>query len=93
MSLWLFYQELLESRTMCSVLDEAVFDYGLCVAEDAHAQLVAVVTDDEIKGAIFSIPDDKAPGLDGYSSQFLKSAWNTVGPLLVEAVKEFFDTG
>lgn len=44
-------------------------------------------------GAVFSIPDDKAPGPDEYSAQFFKRAWNTVGPLLIEAVREFFDTG
>lgn len=44
-------------------------------------------------GAVFSIPDDKAPGPDEYSAQFFKRAWNTVGPLLIEAVREFFDMG
>lgn len=49
--------------------------------------------DEEIKGDLFFIPNDKAPGPDWYSAQFFKSTWNTVGPLLVEAVREFFDTG
>ncbi|GFZ07066.1 hypothetical protein Acr_19g0000030 [Actinidia rufa] len=51
------------------------------------------VLDKEIKSALFSIGDDKAPGPDGYSSCFFKSAWSIVGPDVCAAVKEFFVSG
>ncbi|XP_074293102.1 uncharacterized protein LOC141620021 [Silene latifolia] len=43
---------------------------------DAHQwdQLFSPITQQEIKEAIFSIPDHKAPGLDGFSSSFFKDS-------------------
>nr|GEW01563.1 hypothetical protein [Tanacetum cinerariifolium] len=40
-----------------------------------------------------SIDDNKASRPDGYSSKFLKAAWNVVGQDLCFAVKEFFTKG
>ncbi|GJZ33432.1 hypothetical protein Tco_0578868 [Tanacetum coccineum] len=51
------------------------------------------VSDDEIKNALFDIDGNKAPGLDGFSSQFFKAAWSTVGGDLCKDVKEFFKSG
>lgn len=50
-------------------------------------------SDDEIKNAMWSIPDDKAPGLDGFNSKFYKAAWPIVGTDIVHAVHQFFETG
>lgn len=69
-----------------------MLDHGLCVDQDSHIQLANDVSADEIRSALFSIPDEKAPGPDGYS-QFFKRAWSIVGVLLVEAVTECFETG
>ena len=44
------------------------------IAKDAQANLVRPITPAEIKEAIFSIKGDKAPGPDGYSSQFFKTS-------------------
>lgn len=88
-----FYQELLGTNTMCNRLDPSVLDFGPCVQETDHVQLNAPVSEEEIRAVLFSIPDDKAPGPDGFSAHFFKVAWPTVGPLLVEAVAEFFETG
>lgn len=48
---------------------------------------------EEIKNAIWSIPDDKAPGFDGYNSKFFKSAWSIVGEDVIAAIQDFFATG
>nr|GEY12322.1 hypothetical protein [Tanacetum cinerariifolium] len=37
------------------------------------------ISNDEIKKAMFSIGDDKAPGLDGYTSSFFIKVWDVVG--------------
>ena len=55
--------------------------------------MIRVVTDEEIKLAMFDIDDNRAPGPDGYSSKFFKSAWSIVGPDVCKAVREFFWTG
>ena len=33
---------------------------------------------EEIKGALWSINDNKAPGLDGFNSKFYKAAWPVI---------------
>ena len=45
---------------------------------------------DDIKGAIWSIPDDKAPSLDGYNIKFYKLAWPIIRDDITLAVQEFF---
>ncbi|XP_052627262.1 uncharacterized protein LOC128133760 [Lactuca sativa] len=56
-------------------------------------EMVKVVTDEEIKNALFDIDDDKAPGPDGFSAKFFKSMWIVVGNDFCQAVKEFFCNG
>lgn len=50
-------------------------------------------SDADIKAAVFSLPRNKTPGLDGYSVEFSKSCWSVVGPEVIEAMREFFRTG
>ncbi|KAL0295233.1 UNVERIFIED_CONTAM: hypothetical protein Sangu_3203000 [Sesamum angustifolium] len=59
-----------------------------------EAELIsAPVTQTEIKEAMFDIDEDSAPGPDGYTSGFFKSAWLVVGADICEAVQEFFRSG
>ncbi|GKA20014.1 RNA-directed DNA polymerase, eukaryota, reverse transcriptase zinc-binding domain protein [Tanacetum coccineum] len=53
-------------------------------------KMVKDVSDDEIKEAMFLIDGIKAPGPDGFSSLFFKTAWNIVGEDVCKSVKEFF---
>ncbi|GJU98999.1 sodium/hydrogen exchanger 6 [Tanacetum coccineum] len=55
--------------------------------------MVREVSDVEIKSALFSMGDDKAPGLDGFTAAFFKKAWDTVGREVTCAIKEFFANG
>jgi len=50
-------------------------------------------TDLEIKEALYSIPNFKSPGSDGFNSGFYKATWQKLGPLVCAAVKEFFSNG
>nr|KAJ0197187.1 hypothetical protein LSAT_V11C700342420 [Lactuca sativa] len=52
--------------------------------------MIKVVTNEEIKAALFDIGDDKSPGPDGYSAKFFKSMWSIIGEDFCLAVKEFF---
>jgi len=47
---------------------------------------LAPVLNDVIKEALFNIGNDKAPGLDGYSSLFFKKSWDIVGADFCAAV-------
>ena len=51
------------------------------------------ITQEEIKNAIFSMNDSKAPGPDGFTSLFFKKTWSIVGRDVVEAVESFFNSG
>nr|GEX06939.1 hypothetical protein [Tanacetum cinerariifolium] len=46
---------------------------------DVRDSMVRVITNDEIKQAMFSIGDNRAPGPDGYLSAFFKKGWDIVG--------------
>ncbi|GKF99457.1 hypothetical protein Tco_0298240, partial [Tanacetum coccineum] len=47
----------------------------------------------EIKGALFSMSDEKAPGSDGFTADFFKKTWNVVGNDVTYAIREFFING
>ena len=51
------------------------------------------VTAAEIKATLFSMPLNKSPGPDGYSVEFIRTSWDTVGEDIVCAVREFFRNG
>ncbi|GJR89610.1 uncharacterized protein Tco_0213621 [Tanacetum coccineum] len=55
--------------------------------------MIRDVTDAEVKAAMFSIGDNKSPGLDGYTSKFFKEAWECIGGDVCKAVQEFFTNG
>nr|GEY81380.1 hypothetical protein [Tanacetum cinerariifolium] len=52
-----------------------------------------LVSNDEIKRAMFDIGDGKSPGPDGYTSAFFKKGWDVVGSDVCRAVRDFFDNG
>lgn len=50
-------------------------------------------SDAEIHDTVFSLAQGKAPGPDGFGVEFFKHNWEIVGPLVIEAVKDFLTTG
>jgi len=71
--------------------DSAVIHSGPCLSS-SHALFLSPATHDDIRKAVFSIGDDKAPRLDGYSSFFFKRAWHIVGEDFCVTVQDFFLT-
>ena len=51
------------------------------------------ISDMEIKETIFSLGKNKAPGPDGYTTEFYTSSWSIVGAQVTEAIKDFFHHG
>ncbi|XP_039007850.1 uncharacterized protein LOC120135690 [Hibiscus syriacus] len=65
-----------------------ILNYSL--PQDSASSLVKVITSEEIKEAIFSQGNDKAPGPDGYTPYFFKFSWSIVGEDVINAIKYFF---
>ncbi|XP_021996206.1 uncharacterized protein LOC110893404 [Helianthus annuus] len=75
---------------------QSLNEYDLFVntlSNDMATHMVRQVTRDEIKKAMFSIGENKAPGPDGFTSAFFKNAWDIVGDEVTKAVLDFFDNG
>ena len=54
--------------------------------------LCALVSKKDIKAALFSIPNTKSPGLDGFYSGFFKSTWHIIGGIVKDAIQHIFHT-
>jgi len=55
--------------------------------------LTRVVSAEEIKKVLFSMPNDKSPGPDGFTSEFFKESWEILGPEFILAIQSFFALG
>ncbi|XP_022019374.1 uncharacterized protein LOC110944750 [Helianthus annuus] len=68
-----------------------LFDKRLRSDDSNH--MVRPITNEEVKMAMFSIGNDKAPGPDGYTAAFYKHAWQIIGPDVSKAIMDFFSYG
>jgi hypothetical protein len=88
-----YYRELLGTSKHTTSINVKVALSGPCINAGSHSFLLAPVSNDSIKEALFSIGNDKAPGPDGYLSLFFKTAWDMVGNDLCAAIRDFFVSG
>ncbi|XP_074314971.1 uncharacterized protein LOC141651145 [Silene latifolia] len=76
-----------------SSLDEAFLAQDSCVSEDDKVSLVHVVSNEEIKRAVFGMDSSSSPGADGFLAGFFKSTWAIIGKDFCKAVHCFFQSG
>jgi len=62
-------------------------------SEQDNAMLTRLVSGEEIKKVLFSMPNDKSPGPDGYTSEFFKSTCDIIGTEFTIAIQSFFVKG
>ncbi|XP_035832931.1 uncharacterized protein LOC118481782 [Helianthus annuus] len=67
--------------------------FSKVLSPQTASHMIRQVTAEEVKKAMFSIAIDKAPGPDGYTTAFFKSAWPIVGNDVTCAIIDFFETG
>ncbi|XP_074271645.1 uncharacterized protein LOC141595577 [Silene latifolia] len=60
--------------------------------EEYYVSLLGT-SNQEIRLAMFDILGTKAPGPDGFSSQFFKDSWNVVGKDVIKAIQSVFRSG
>lgn len=55
--------------------------------------LARVPSEGDIKRVVWSLPNHKSPGLDGFGPSFYRFAWDTIKKDLVANIQNFFNTG
>ncbi|XP_020096969.1 uncharacterized protein LOC109716078, partial [Ananas comosus] len=60
------------------------------ISQENAEVLIKPIEDLEIKQALWSMPNGKAPGPDGLQAEFFKNYWDIVGLDLCKAIKHFF---
>ncbi|WMV28772.1 hypothetical protein MTR67_022157 [Solanum verrucosum] len=89
-----FYQSPMgASQNRLPAVDRRIMKLGPILVHQQQLDLCEEITDQEIWEGLRSIDDDKSPGIDGYTSCFLKKAWQMVKDDICSAVREFFITG
>ncbi|GAU23029.1 hypothetical protein TSUD_336770 [Trifolium subterraneum] len=58
-----------------------------------NARLVAPITKEELKAALFQMHPDKSPGPDGFNPAFYQHFWELCGNDIYEAVQEWLNRG
>lgn len=71
------------------IIDISEFQ-DMVVPSKAKDSLCSMVTETEIREALWNIKDDKSPGPDGYNSYFFKKTWTIVGKEICNASQDFF---
>nr|GEW29518.1 RNA-directed DNA polymerase, eukaryota, reverse transcriptase zinc-binding domain protein [Tanacetum cinerariifolium] len=73
--------------------EEIDISFEKMLTDDEANEMIKLVTDEEIKDAIFDIESNKASGHDRYTSRFFKKAWKVIGNEVCLDVKDFFING
>ncbi|XP_074314000.1 uncharacterized protein LOC141649204 [Silene latifolia] len=74
-----YYHHLLGTTATTSPVSVPVVQLGKVCTPEHWDILLHPVSKSEVKNAIFSIPNHKAPGPDGFSSAFFKDSWSVIG--------------
>nr|GEW24783.1 hypothetical protein [Tanacetum cinerariifolium] len=95
-----YFHKAVKSRTsrsridVVASVDGTLFENDKAKLEDNTAlHMVRTVSRQEVKDALFSMGNDKAPGPDDYTAAFFKEAWDIVADDVTIAVSEFFING
>jgi len=84
------YFERLLTTPHCTQPAEVMTIFPNKISEASGTSCMAPITNDDIKSALFSIPDNKSPGLDGYNALFFKKCWDIIKVDFIAAVRYFF---
>lgn len=74
-------------------LDNILRSVKPSVTDAMNIDLMKIVTENEIREALFSIGLTKAPGPDVFTSLFYQKYWEQIGSSLVKEVQNFFMSG
>jgi hypothetical protein len=63
------------------------------ITQDDNAKLVAPISREELRVALFEMHPDKAPGPDGFNPAFYQHFWDRCGDDVFEATKDWLERG
>ena len=89
-----YYKNMLGSKDAHRTpIDMQIIDKGNTLNVEQQLNLCKPFDNNDIKQVLFSIPSHKSPGPDGFNSGFFQSCWDDIGPLVCNAIQEFFERG
>ncbi|XP_074283463.1 uncharacterized protein LOC141608011 [Silene latifolia] len=74
-----YYRQLLGTSYNTKRVHRSIIKHGPCCSPEDCASLLRPISREEVRKAMFSIPDIKSRGPDGYTSKFFKDAWGEIG--------------
>nr|TKS12516.1 hypothetical protein D5086_0000062530 [Populus alba] len=84
------YFEKLLSTPQPMLTEDITSFFPNSITEESKVAALMAITDEDIRAALFSIPDTKAPGPDGYNSFFYKKSWDIIKADFIAAIRFFF---
>ncbi|XP_060968619.1 uncharacterized protein LOC115710455 [Cannabis sativa] len=63
------------------------------VSREQNKALLEMVSEEEVRNALFQMHPDKSPGPDGMTPAFYQKHWNIVRADVIHFVREFFNSG
>ncbi|XP_074304746.1 uncharacterized protein LOC141639537 [Silene latifolia] len=81
-----YYQELLGTHNTTVDVNINVVRQGQCCTQAHWFLMNSLVIVEEVKKCLFSIPANKSPGPDGYSSQFYRDAWDIINATVITLI-------
>jgi hypothetical protein len=66
---------------------------GPRISQEDNEKLLAPISKEELKAALFQMHPDKAPGPDGFNPAFYQHFWELCGNDIYEAAKEWLERG
>lgn len=89
------FQNILAPNEFLEVVDGDIFQLNTtgCLTQEDANYLCRLVTLSEIKEAITDSSAHKAPGPDGFNTQFFKICWPIIGNDISAAIPDFFEHG
>jgi hypothetical protein len=86
------FTQLFSEESVAFPLDlENLITPGISMAE--NSSICKIPSSQEIEATIFDMNIQKAPGPDGLSVLFYKRYWNIMGPTVIAAIQNFFNSG
>jgi hypothetical protein len=73
-----------------SSLDEGKRDDIVQISLDENEKLLVVITEQEVKEAVFQMKHNKAPGPDDFPVEFYQIFWETIKVDLIALFKDFY---